>query len=53
LEEGQILLFGEAYKADFDITNSVLLENWLKLSLLCPDYKQASDWLVKYGKTLF
>jgi predicted metal-dependent hydrolase len=26
LEKGQILLFGEAYQPDFDLTNTVLLE---------------------------
>jgi len=40
-----------------ELTHTLILKHthsfWLKLFLLCPDYKQASDWLVKYGKTLF
>lgn len=40
-----------------ELTHTLILKHtqafWLKLSLLYPNYKQASDWLVKYGKTLF
>jgi predicted metal-dependent hydrolase len=39
-----------------ELTHTLILKHtqafWLKLSIICPKYKEASNWLTKYGKSL-
>ncbi len=40
-----------------ELCHTVILKHtqafWLKLSTVCPEYKEQAEWLKKYGKSLF